>query len=107
MDYRAAIDYLYSLGHETLSMKLGLENIEKLAEGLNRPDRSYKIVHVAGTNGKGSFCSMLASILAASSVPTGLFTSPHLIDIEERFKFNLEPIGKDDFGRLMGKIRST
>src|SRR5262245_1730381 len=107
MDYRAAVDYLYNLGHETLTMKLGLENITHLAESLNRPDKSYKTVHVAGTNGKGSFCAMLSSILAESSIPTGLFTSPHLIEIEERIKFNLEPIGKEDFGRLMELIKSN
>jgi dihydrofolate synthase / folylpolyglutamate synthase len=107
MEYKAAIDYLYGLGHETLSMKLGLENITRLAEKMGRPDRNYKIVHVAGTNGKGSFCAMLASILAKASISSGLFTSPHLIKIEERFKFNLKSISKNDFCRLLERIKLT
>jgi dihydrofolate synthase / folylpolyglutamate synthase len=107
MEYRAAIDYLYSLGHETLTMKLGLENISNLAERMGSPEQAYKIVHVAGTNGKGSFCAMLASILARASIRTGLFTSPHLIGIEERFRLDLEPISRKDFCRLMERVKKT
>src|SRR5436853_2861690 len=105
MNYSEAIDYLYGLGHETLSMKLGLENITSLAARSGRPDKEYRIVHVAGTNGKGSFCAMLASILARAAIPTGLFTSPHLVKIVERIQFKLEPISRGDFGRLMGEIK--
>jgi dihydrofolate synthase/folylpolyglutamate synthase len=107
MDYQAAINYLYGLGHETLTMKLGLENIASLAERLGHPESAYPVVHVAGTNGKGSFCAMLAAILAQAAIPAGLYTSPHLARLEERCQFNLAPISEDDFSRLMARIKLT
>jgi dihydrofolate synthase / folylpolyglutamate synthase len=105
MNYHEAIDYVYKLGHETLTMKPGLANIMRLTERLGHPEQAYKIIHVAGTNGKGSFCAMLATILERACIPGGLFTSPHLIDIEERFRFNLEPIKRNDFSRLIERIK--
>jgi dihydrofolate synthase / folylpolyglutamate synthase len=107
MEYNESISYLYSLGHETLTMKLGLENITRLAEYLGHPETKYPTVHVAGTNGKGSFCAMLASILSKAGIQSGLFISPHLINIEERFRFNLEPINRSEFCSLTEKIKTT
>lgn len=107
MDYKLALDYLYNLGHETLAMKLGLENISSLVKEMNCPDQAYSIVHVAGTNGKGSFCSTLASILTQALIPTGLFTSPHLLDITERIQYNLQPITKNEFAAITLEIKNT
>lgn len=107
MDYQTALNYLYGLGHETLAMKLGLENISCLINNLGNPYQTYSSIHVAGTNGKGSFCATLAAILAKSSIPTGLFTSPHLIDLTERFQYNLKPISNNDFCQILAKVKLT
>lgn len=107
MDYQLALDYLYNLGHETLAMKLGLENISSLLKEMQQPHQAYSIIHVAGTNGKGSFCATLASILAQTLIPTGLFISPHLIDITERFQYNLQPITQETFAKLTEYVKIT
>ncbi|MEW6732182.1 MAG: folylpolyglutamate synthase/dihydrofolate synthase family protein [Acidobacteriota bacterium] len=88
-------------------MKFGLENITQLVECLGHPQQTYQTVHVAGTNGKGSFSAMLATILAQAAIPVGLYTSPHLIKIEERFRFNLTPIQPDHFCQLMERVKSS
>lgn len=106
MDYQLALDYLYSLGHETLAMKLGLGNIDILTKSLGQPQQTYSTIHVAGTNGKGSFCASLASVLAEAKIGTGLFTSPHLLDITERFQYKLKPISKTEFSNLLEKVKS-
>lgn len=106
MDYQIALNYLYSLGHETLAMKLGLDNIDILTKSLGQPQQAYSTIQVAGTNGKGSFCASLASVLAEAKIDTGLFTSPHLLDITERFQYNLKPISKTQFSNLLEKVKS-
>ena len=106
MDYQLALNYLYSLGHETLAMKLGLDNINILTKSLGQPQQTYSTIQVAGTNGKGSFCASLASVLAEAKISTGLFTSPHLLDITERFQYNLKPISKTQFSNLLEKVKS-
>ncbi|HDP96264.1 MAG TPA: bifunctional folylpolyglutamate synthase/dihydrofolate synthase, partial [Euryarchaeota archaeon] len=65
-------------------MKLGTENAKRALELLGNPTKGMEIVHVAGTNGKGSVCAMIASVLRASGYTVGLYTSPHLIDLKER-----------------------
>ncbi|MBP3866865.1 MAG: bifunctional folylpolyglutamate synthase/dihydrofolate synthase, partial [Eggerthellaceae bacterium] len=74
----------------------GLERITDLLERMGRPQDCLKFVHVAGTNGKGSTCAYLAGILQAAGYRTGLFTSPYIIDFEERIRVNGENIPKDD-----------
>ena len=66
--------------------KPGIETIKELDEALGRPHRRYKTIHVAGTNGKGSVCHLLASALAHSGLKVGLYSSPHLVDFRERIK---------------------
>src|SRR5213079_2205710 len=92
--------YLVSLGHETLTIKLGLENTETLLEALGNPHRSFPAVQIAGTNGKGSTAVMLDSICRAAGIRTGLFTSPHLISITERIRIAGESISESDFARF-------
>lgn len=84
MNYREALGWLY--GTQRFGIKLGLENSRRLLHALDAPSPSQRILHVAGTNGKGSVCAMLDSICRAAGHLTGLFTSPHLITFRERIR---------------------
>jgi dihydrofolate synthase/folylpolyglutamate synthase len=106
MNYREAIQYLYSLGHETLAMKLGLEGIRALARAFDDPPRRYAVAHIAGTNGKGSTAAMTAAIARAAGLRAGLYTSPHLSEITERIRVHGEKIAPEDFARLATGVRA-
>ena len=86
MQFAEAVQYLLSLGHETLTIKLGLRNTELLLHALDNPERSFTVVQIAGTNGKGSTAAMLDAICRAAGINTGLYTSPHLVTITERIR---------------------
>ncbi|HEY0083114.1 MAG TPA: hypothetical protein VGB61_10015, partial [Pyrinomonadaceae bacterium] len=86
MRFDEAVTYLLGLGHETLAIKLGLDNIERLLAALESPERAYGAVQIAGTNGKGSTAAMLDGICRASRLRAGLYTSPHLVSITERIR---------------------
>lgn len=73
----------------------GVERAGKLLELLGNPDKNLKIIHIAGTNGKGSVCSYIDDILKKSGYKTGLFTSPHLVTIRERIQVDGELISRD------------
>ncbi len=90
--------YLQDL--ERFGIKLGLENVTNVLVSFDHPQRSFPSVHVAGTNGKGSVCAMLAEILSLHGLKVGLFTSPHLVRIEERIRVGGEEISARDFCRL-------
>jgi dihydrofolate synthase / folylpolyglutamate synthase len=107
MKFSEAVQYLVSLGHETLAMKLGLRNPELLLEALGKPQRSVRSVQIAGTNGKGSTAVMLDSICRAAGIKTGLYTSPHLTSITERILINGTPITEDDFASYVTGVRET
>lgn len=107
MDFDAAVAYLYKLGHETLSMKLGLENVTKLAQAVGNPHLQSRAIHIAGTNGKGSTSAMVASVLEATGLRVGLYTSPHLVDIRERIRVNDELISASTFARLTTRVREA
>jgi dihydrofolate synthase / folylpolyglutamate synthase len=107
MNFHEALSYLLSLGHETLTIKLGLENTETLLSSLGDPQQSFPAVQIAGTNGKGSTAVTLDSICRAAGIRTGLFTSPHLISITERITINGEQISETDFGRLTAHVKAT
>lgn len=107
MSFAEALSYLLSLGHETLSIKLGLKNTETLLSALSNPHESFPAVQIAGTNGKGSTAVTLDSICRAAGIRTGLFTSPHLISITERIQINGEQISEADFARLTDQVKST
>ncbi len=74
------------------SIKLGLERVHAALEALGHPERAYPSLHIAGTNGKGSTCAFLASCLRAQGLKVGLYTSPHLERVNERFRIDGEPI---------------
>jgi dihydrofolate synthase / folylpolyglutamate synthase len=98
--YETAIARMYALGHElaqTPSHKFDLAHMRVLLAALDNPERHFPSVLVAGTNGKGSTAATLASILRASGLRTGLYTSPHLVRINERIRISGEQIGDGDF----------
>jgi len=85
MDYREATDWLFST--QMFGIKLGLDGVRRLLKEYSAyPAHGARVIHVAGTNGKGSTCAMMDSIARACGRRCGLFTSPHLIDFRERIK---------------------
>jgi dihydrofolate synthase/folylpolyglutamate synthase len=91
--YLEVINYLYSL--QRFGIKLGLHNIERLLKLLQNPEEKFTSIHIAGTNGKGSTSSFIASILSSSGYKVGLYTSPHLVDFTERIRINGAPISRE------------
>lgn len=104
MDFPASVHYLYSLGNEVKTIKLGLDRIRRLLEELDNPQYSCPVVHVAGTNGKGSVCSMIESGLREAGFKTGFFTSPHLVSPTERIRIDNQPVSEADFSRAFDVI---
>ena len=101
--YAAAVTRMYALGHELAnqpSHKFDLEHMRRLLRELGSPETKFPAVLIAGTNGKGSTAATLASILQAAGYRTGLYTSPHLIRINERVRVNGSAMADDDFARL-------
>ena len=107
MTFDDAVSYLLSLGHETLTIKLGLANTERLLAALGNPHKSFPSVQIAGTNGKGSTAVMLESICREARISVGLFTSPHLISITERICIDGQEISKVEFARLTEQVKQT
>lgn len=103
MNYEQAISYIRAVHNN--GTKLGLERGMRLAELLGNPQDSYKIVHVAGTNGKGSTSNMIHDVLAESGYKTGLFISPHLEEFTERIQINKIPIDKESLVRITGIVK--
>ena len=103
MDYASATQFLYTLEHG--SVTLGLERIRAAVEARHHPERRYATVHVAGTNGKGSTCAMLASILEAAGHRTGLLTSPHLLEFNERVRVGGRVLPRREVVRLVVALR--
>ena len=97
---------MYALGNEVKTAKLGLERIGVLLEALGNPQQACRIVHVAGTNGKGSTCAMIESGLRAAGYRTGLFTSPHLVEPTERIQFAGRPVGADEFASAFAQVHA-
>jgi dihydrofolate synthase/folylpolyglutamate synthase len=110
MSYQTAIARMYALGHElaqTPSHKFDLAHMRALLDAMNNPERRFPSVLIAGTNGKGSTAATLASILRASGLRTGLYTSPHLVRINERIRINGETVSDDDFALLHDLVDRT
>ena len=97
------LNYLYGL--ERFGIKLGLTAIEKVLDAIGNPHRSITTVHVAGTNGKGSTCAYISSILIEEGYKVGLYTSPHLVRFNERIMINNNEISDDDIIELTGFIK--
>jgi len=110
LSYETAVAQMYALGHElaqTPSHKFDLTHMRVLLAALGHPENGFPSVLVAGTNGKGSTAATLASILQASGLKTGLYTSPHLVRINERIRIDGGPIGDDDFALLHDVVDRT
>src|SRR5947207_3740126 len=107
MTFEQSLSYLLSLGHETLTIKLGLANTQRLLDAFGNPHKHFPSVQIAGTNGKGSTAVMLDSICRATGIRTGRFTSPHLISITERISINGEQISRDEFARLTSEVKTA
>lgn len=105
MTYEEAVHYIDDIPKFT--KKNTLENTKLIMERLGNPERSMKILHVAGTNGKGSVCAYLSSILTCAGKRTGLFTSPHLVKINERFQINQEEISDELFMEAFDQVMSV
>jgi dihydrofolate synthase / folylpolyglutamate synthase len=103
--YESAVSGLLALGHElTGRRKFDLEHMRVLAKALGEPQRRLPSVLIAGTNGKGSTAATLASIVDAAGYRTGLYTSPHLVDINERIRIGREPIGNLELAEIYGRV---
>ncbi|MBQ1915533.1 MAG: bifunctional folylpolyglutamate synthase/dihydrofolate synthase, partial [Selenomonadaceae bacterium] len=103
MDYKEALAYLEELS--VFGIQLGLGRIERLLSMLDMPQSRYRAVHVTGTNGKGSVSVMVAGILRASSIRTGLYTSPHLESYTERIQVDGQPISEQEFADCLSAVR--
>jgi dihydrofolate synthase/folylpolyglutamate synthase len=104
MSYPDSVRYLYALGNELKAgAKFGLERMQALLVGLDHPERQQRFVHVAGTNGKGSTCAMIASALRPG-LHTGLYISPHLVDPTERIQIDGRPISPDAFAAVFQEV---
>jgi len=105
VSYQTAVERLLALGHELTSQrKFDLEHMRVLARALGNPERRLQSVLIAGTNGKGSTAATLASIVQAAGYRTGLYTSPHLMHINERLQINREPISDAEFAVIYERV---
>lgn len=104
MNYTEAVAYIENVPKFTKKNKP--ENTLELVRRLGHPERKMKIIHVAGTNGKGSVCAFLSSMLTQSGKKTGLFTSPHLVDITERFQIDREQVSQEAFTRAFERVKT-
>ncbi len=104
LDYENSEKLLTSSGK--FRIKLGLERILKILNLLHNPQDKIKIIHVAGTNGKGSVCAISAEILKQAGYKTALYTSPHLFSYTERFKINGVDISQDDFSKYVSDVET-
>ncbi len=102
MTYEECVDYILSV--PLFASKLGTDNLNRILDLLGHPEQCYKVVHVAGTNGKGSTCSFLMSILKCKGYRVGVFTSPHLVKINERIRINDREISDEEFTDLFSYV---
>ena len=107
MNYPDSVHFLYSLGNEIKTAKLGLERIHAVLEALGRPQDRLRFVHVAGTNGKGSTCAMVESALRGPQLRTGLFTSPHLAEPTERIRIDGLAVSAERFAAAFGRVHAA
>jgi dihydrofolate synthase / folylpolyglutamate synthase len=105
--YPDSVRFLYALGNEIKTAKFGLERIQAVLAALENPQDAYRVIHVAGTNGKGSTCAMIDAGLRAAGVRTGLFTSPHLIEPTERIQIDGIQVTESQFRRAFDAVHTA
>jgi len=99
------ITYLFAL--DQFGIKFGLDNIQSMLRALDHPERAFRSVHIAGTNGKGSVAAMVNTALRAAGSRTALYTSPHLVDLEERFVIDGRPVDRDRLRASIADVRTV
>jgi len=107
MSYQRTVEQLYALGHElaaTPAHKFDLTYVREMLEAMGHPERRFASVLIAGTNGKGSTAATLASILRAAGYKSGLYSSPHLVRINERIRVGSEEISDAEFGAVHDRV---
>ena len=102
-DYGSVKEYLYAL--KAGGMKFGIDRMRRLAEALGHPERSYPVIHIAGTNGKGSVAAMLDSVLRTAGWRTGLYTSPHLVKLGERVQVDRRLLTEAEIIAYAGELK--
>lgn len=105
MNYQAYIKWLEEV--PLYGKKDGVHNMERLMERLGNPQQALRIIHVAGTNGKGSCCAMLAQVLQESGYRVGLYTSPHLVEYTERIQIDRRPIAQEDWVQIGQEVKNA
>ncbi len=105
MKYYETLEYIHSLG--AFSHEAGLDRIGEVCCRLNNPQNNFKCIHVAGTNGKGSVCTFISSVLKCAGYKVGIFVSPYITDFCERIQINGEYISRDDLCRLSKQVIDT
>ena len=103
--YHECLDRIYRLGR--FGIKLELDTIAGILNLLNNPQKNYRIVHVAGTNGKGSVATYIASVLRQAGFRTGLYTSPHLVSFNERISINGHPVSDDEVVQAYNAVNAV
>lgn len=103
MNYNEALNFIHS--RDKFGSRPGMERIEALCNVFDNPQDKLKYVHVAGTNGKGSTCHMIASVLSESGYKVGLFTSPFVVDFRERIQINSEMISQEDLTEIISEVK--
>ncbi|HSW40350.1 MAG TPA: folylpolyglutamate synthase/dihydrofolate synthase family protein [Acidobacteriota bacterium] len=107
MDHEETLEYLAGKGNEVQMMHLGLHRTRAMMAALGDPQGAYPSIHIAGTNGKGSVAAMSESMLRHAGLKTGLYTSPHLVRVEERIRVNGRQVAARGFSMLATRIRQT
>jgi dihydrofolate synthase / folylpolyglutamate synthase len=107
LNYATALEFLRSRGNEIQGIHLGLHRIREVARALGNPQASFPALHIAGTNGKGSVAAMSEAILRQGGLRTGLYTSPHLMKVEERIRVDGRLISPRRFAVLISRIRAV
>jgi len=107
MNHRETLEYLNQKGNEVQMMHLGLHRTVSMMEALGNPHMKYPSVHIAGTNGKGSVAAMTEAVLRAAGLVTGMYTSPHLVRVEERIRVGGAAVPPSTFAKLASDVRAA
>jgi dihydrofolate synthase / folylpolyglutamate synthase len=104
VNYPESVQFLYALGNEIQTAKLDLERMQAVAAAMGNPERVFRVVHVAGTNGKGSTAAMIAGGLRAAGHRVGFYTSPHLVEPTERIVIDGQPLTAAEFAEAFAEV---
>ena len=103
MNIDALLEELYA--YSMFSIRLGLDNIKEICKHLGNPQDSYKVIHITGTNGKGSVSTTVERILIEAGYKVGKYTSPHILEFNERISFNDKYISNEDVAKYYEKVK--